>query len=212
MRKGCAGRELARFRTRSKWLVSSVFATAIMAGQAYANEATDNITTVFSPDSFTQQDKTWGDRTDVLSNLPSGFTTLIATWPNIVMEQDRHTVALSAALLPDTAYAAPYYVMVKNASAGALRDVAGVIRTADGAAITTVLPNVPFSLPATPALTALMRLGNANDLAKTGATSEISGASNSFLEQLAVPELGTMELMVAGILALAGAGPSRNSN
>jgi hypothetical protein len=85
------------------------------------------------------------------------------------------------------------------------------IRTQDGAAITTVLPNVPFLLPATPALTAQMRLGNATDLAKTGARSEIPRASNSFLEQLPVPELGTMELMVTGILALAGAGSLRIS-
>ena len=54
MRKGCAGRRPARFRTNSKWLVSSVFATALMADQAYAKEATDNITTVLSPNSFTQ--------------------------------------------------------------------------------------------------------------------------------------------------------------
>lgn len=208
MRKGCAGRRLARFRTSGKWLVSSVFATAIMAGQAYAKQATDT-TTVLSPNLFTQQDKTGG--TEVISNVPCGFTTLITTGPNIVVEQDRHTVALSAALLPDTAYSASYYVMVKNASAGARRDGAGLIRTPDGAAITTVLPNVPFSLPATPALTALIRLGNATDLAQTGARSEIPRASNSFLEQLSVPELGTMELMVTGILALAGAGRRRNS-
>ena len=127
------------------------------------------------------------------------------------MEQDRHTVALSAALLPDAAYAASYYVMVKNASGGALRDRAGLIRTADGEAITTAFPNVPFPLPATPASTALMRLDNATDLAKTRARSEISQASNSFLEQLPAPELGTMELMVTGILALAAAGRRRNS-
>jgi hypothetical protein len=101
--------------------------------------------------------------------------------------------------------------MVKNASAGALRNGAGLIRTPDGVAITTVLPNVPFSLPATPALTALMRLGKATDLANAGARSEIPRASNSFLEQLSVPELGTMDLMVTGILALAGAGRRRNS-
>ena len=205
MRKGCAGRRLARFKTSSKWLVSSVFATAVMSGQACAKEATDNITTMLSPDSITQQDKTGGDWTEVISNVPSGFTTLITARPNILMEQDRHTVALSATLLPDTAYAASYYVMVKNASAGARRDGVGLIRTPEGVAITTVLPNVPFSLPVAPALTALMRLGNATDLAKTGARSEISRASNSFLEQLPVPELGTMELMVTGILALAGA-------
>jgi hypothetical protein len=56
-----------------------------------------------------------------------------------------------------------------------------------------------------------MRLGNATDLAKTGERSEISRASSSFLEQLPVPEPGTMELMVTGILALAGAGRRRNS-
>jgi len=56
-----------------------------------------------------------------------------------------------------------------------------------------------------------MRLGYATDLAKTGARSEIPRASNSFLEQLSVPELGTMELMVTGILALAGAGSRRIS-
>ena len=195
----------------SKWLVTSVFATAIMAGQVYAKEANDNITTVLSPNSFTQQDKTGDDRTNIISNLPSGFTTLITTQPNIVMEQDRHTVAFSTALLPDTAYSTSYYVMVKNASAGALRDGAGLIRTPDGTAIKTVFPNVPFSLPATPGLMAPMRLGNATDLAKTGARSEISRASNSFLEQLPVPELGTMELMVIGILALAGVGRRRNS-
>jgi len=117
MGKECAGRRLARFRTSGKWLVSSVFATAIMAGQAYAKEATSNITTVLSPDSITQRDKSGGDCTEVTSNLPSGFTTLITTRPNFVMEQDRHTVALSAALLPDTIYAASYYVLVKNASA-----------------------------------------------------------------------------------------------
>jgi hypothetical protein len=129
------------------------------------------------------------------------------------MEQDRLTVVLSAALLPDTAYSASYYVMVKNESAGALRDGAALIRTPDGAAITTVLPNVPFSLPATQALSALMRFGNATDLAKTGARSEIPRASNSFLEQLPAPELGTRELLVTGtgILALAGAGRRRNS-
>jgi hypothetical protein len=76
------------------------------------------------------------------------------------MEQDRHTVALSAVLLPDNCLfqRLTTYVMVKNASAGALRDGAGVIRTGDGAAITTVLPNVPFSLPATPALMKLIGL------------------------------------------------------
>ena len=211
MRKGCAGRRPARFRTSRKWLVSGVFATAVMAGQAYAKEATDNITTVLSPNLITQQDKTGGDWTEVIRKLPSGFTTLITTRPNIVMEQDRHTVALSAALLSDSAYAASYYLMVKNASAGKLRDGAGLIGTMDGATITTVFPNVPFLLPATPALTALMRLGNATDLAKTGARSEISRGSNSFLEQLPVPELGTMELMVTGILALAEAGRRRNS-
>jgi len=61
------------------------------------------------------------------------------------------------------------------------------------------------------ASTALMRLDNATDLAKTGARSEISRASNSFLEPLPAPELGTMELMVTGILALAAAGRRRNS-
>src|SRR5215472_8925366 len=123
VRKGCAGRRLARFRTSTKWLVSSVFATAIiMAGQAYAKETTDNITTALSPSSFSQQDKTGGDWMEVISNLPSGFTILITTRPNIVMEQDRHTVALSAPLLPDTAYSASYYVMIKDARAGALRD------------------------------------------------------------------------------------------
>ena len=101
--------------------------------------------------------------------------------------------------------------MVKNASAGALRHGAGLIRTADGAAITTVYPNVPFSLPLTPALTALIRVGNATGLAKTDSKSGISRASNSFLDQLPVPELGTMELMVTGILTLAGAGRRRNS-
>ena len=92
MREGCCGRRLARSRTSSKWLVSSVFATAIMAGQAYAKQATDNITTVLSPNSFTQQDKTGGDWTEVISNLPSGFTTLITMRSNIVLAQDRHTV------------------------------------------------------------------------------------------------------------------------
>ena len=211
MREGCCGRRLARSRTSSKWLVSSVFATAIMAGQAYAKQATDNITTVLSPNSFTQQDKTGGDWTEVISNLPSGFTTLITMRSNIVLAQDRHTVALSAALLPVTAYSSSYYVMVKNASAGRLRDGAGLIRSADGAEIAAVLPNVPFWLPATPALTVLIRLDNTTDLAKTGARAEILRGSISFLEQLPVPELGTMEMMLTGILALAGAGRRRNS-
>jgi hypothetical protein len=57
-----------------------------------------------------------------------------------------------------------------------------------------------------------MRLANATDLAKTGARSDIPRASNSFLEQLPVPEPGTMDLTVTGILALAGAGRRRNSN
>jgi hypothetical protein len=52
--RGAPGDDWPDSRTNIKWLVSSVFATALMADQAYAKEATDNITIVLSPNSFTQ--------------------------------------------------------------------------------------------------------------------------------------------------------------
>ena len=211
MRKGCARRRRARFRTSGKWLVSSVFATVIMAGQTYAKEATENINTVLSPNSFTQQDKTGGDWTEVISNLPSGFTILITTRSNIVMEQDRHIVALWAPLLPGTAYSASYYVMVKSGSAGTHREAAGLIRHPDGMPIRTVRPNVPFSVPVTPVLTGIMTLDYGDDVAKAGGKSKSLQVSNSFLEQLPVPELGTMELISGGILVLTRVVRRRNS-
>jgi len=182
-----------------------------MAGQAYAKEATDKISTAFSSDSFARQDKTRGDWADDMSNLPSGFTTLVTMRPNIIVDQDRHTVAFAAEFLTDATYAASYYVLVNSASAGALKNSAGLVRSMDGVAITTVLPNIPFSLPATPTSTALMTLGGANDMGKAASGSEISRASGSFLEQLPVPEPGAVELMGTGILVLAGAVRRRNS-
>jgi hypothetical protein len=50
-----------------------------MTGQAYAKEATANYG-VFSPDPFAQQDNTWRDGTDVIGNLPTGFTSIRDEW------------------------------------------------------------------------------------------------------------------------------------
>ena len=206
MRKTYIGRRLAGLCVSC--LVSSVFATLIMAGPAYARPTTDS-TALFSPASLTRQDQSGGDRTPDINKLPSGFTTLTAG-RSLVFTQDPHIVTLSAAFLADATYAVPYYVMVRSGNAGMLQD-AGLIRHPDGVAIATVHPNVPFSLPATPVLTTLMAVDNATDIAKTGANSETSEVSKSFLAQLPVPELGTMELISTGILVLTEAVRRRNS-
>ena len=140
--------------TSTRWLVLGVFVTVLAAAQANAALIT-NTFIGFPPDPLTQQDKTWGGWTDVSGNLPTGFTTLIATRPNIVPGQDLHTFTLSGAILPNTTYVVSYYIMVNTPTAGMVEASAGVVQTAGGATISTVLTNVPFSLPTTSSKTGL---------------------------------------------------------
>jgi hypothetical protein len=178
-----------------------MLAAAVMAGQVQAEATTDNIATQTSAGSNGKAGATSGDLTLNIVNLPSGFT-LITIGPNVVIEHDPHTVTLSAAFLNDATYAASYYVMIESASAGTLKNGAGLVLSSNGVAIAAVRSNIPFSLPATPVLTELATLSDGPGLAKADAKAEISPASNSFLGQLPVPEPGTMELTAVGILIL----------
>ena len=191
-------------------LVFGVVATLLTVVPAHASLITNSFIG-FPPDPFVQQDKTWGGWTDVTGNLPSGFTTLITTRPNIVAGEDLHTFTLSGAFLANTTYVVSYYIMVNTSHAGMIEASAGVVQTVGGATISTVLTNVPFTLPTTSTATGLLTvpggpytLFDVTDTINTGPGSDISGFSNSFLEQVTAPEPATLAMFGTAVLAVAG--------
>jgi len=197
-----------------RWLACGVLFIALMAGRVHATVIAGSF--IGSPsDPFAQPDKTRGGSTDVIGNLPNGFTTLITTRPNIVTGGDLKTVTFSAAL-PFHATDGVWYVMVRTPNAGIVRADAGLVQTVGGATIATVLTNVPFSLPAAtgtelvPIPLGPWTLLDARDTIGRGVGSDRSVFSNSFLEQLSVPEPGMMALVGAGVVALAGFGRRRS--
>jgi hypothetical protein len=191
-------------------LVFGTVAAVLTAVPAHASLITNSFIG-FPPDPFVQQDKTWGGWTDVTGNLPSGFTTLITTRPNIVVGEDLHTFTLSAAFLANTTYVVSYYIMVNTSGVGMIEASAGVVQTVGAATISTVLTNVPFTLPTTSSATGLLTvpggpytLFDVTDTIITGSGSDISGFSNSYLEHVTVPEPGTLAMFGSAVLAIAG--------
>lgn len=187
----------------------SVFVTVFAAARAHATVISNSFLG-FPPNPFTQQDKTWGGWTDVSGNLPAGFTTLITTRSNIVPGEDLHTFTLSAAFSPNTTYVVSYYIMVNTAGVNISEAGAGVVQTVGNATISTTFTNVPYTLPATSSATGLLvipggpyTLLDVTDTITTGAGSDVSGFSNSFLENVPVPEPGTLALFGTGILGIA---------
>ena len=120
-----------RFGASTRWLVYlGLFIAFWMGGHAGASVITDSFIG-FPPDPFLQQDKTWGDWTDVISNVPTSSAS-----------RGFASIPLRSSMLLEAA-----------------------------------------------------------DTTKAG--SGISGFSNSFLEQLPVPEPTAMALFGTGVLALA---------
>jgi hypothetical protein len=163
----------------------------------------------FPSDPFVQQDKTWSGWTDVLGNLPAGFTTLIVTHPGIPAPgEDTHTFSLSGAFLPNTTYEISYQIMVNLPGVSIVDAAAGVVQTLGGGTITETLTNIPFALPTTSSSTGQLPIGSStlltvDDVIKTG-PSDVTAFSNSFTELVSVPEPGALALFGTGVLALAG--------
>ena len=197
--------------TSTRWLVLGVFVTVLAAAQANAALIT-NTFIGFPPDPLTQQDKTWGGWTDVSGNLPTGFTTLIATRPNIVPGQDLHTFTLSGAISTqhDLCRLVLHYGQHAHCRHGRSQCRCGADRRwcddFDRAHQRSLQPphniiqNWVVTVPSGP-----FKMLNVTDTVTTGAGSDISGFSNSFLEQItSTPEPGTLALFGSAALGMAG--------
>ena len=208
MSKNGSSREQLQLRgAMVKAVLCGVFVFALALGQAGAT-VISNAFLGFPPDPFTQQDKTWGGWTDVFHNIPAGFTTLISTRSGIVPGRDLHTFSLSASFLPNTTYEISYYVMVNTAGVNIVDASNGVRTTIPGASISTTFTEIPsYAITTTGASGLQALLGgpytmlHVTDIITTG-SSDITGFSNSFLENIAgIPEPGTLALLGSGILA-----------
>lgn len=190
----------------TRWTLCGVFVIALALSQASATVITDTFLG-WPPDPFTQQDKTWGGWTDVLGNVSADFTTLITTRSGIVLGQDLHTFSMSASFLPNTTYEISYYIMVNTTGVSMTQASSGVITTIPGATITTTFAESPTFSITTTSSSGLQTLPNGpytlltvTDTITTG-SSDITGFSNSFLENVTAPEPGTLALLGSGILA-----------
>ncbi len=190
-----------------KWALCSALFFAFSLGQASATDSSDAFLG-WPSEPFVQQNKTWGGWADVGENLPSDFTTLVSTRSGIVLGQDLHTFSLSASFPPNTTYLISYYIMVNTPGVSMMESSDGLRTTIPGASISTTFAEIPAFTISTPDASGLQVLSggpysmlHVTDTVTTG-DSDITGFSNSFLEQLAVvPEPGTLALFGSGILA-----------
>jgi PEP-CTERM motif len=189
-----------------KWALCGAFVFALSLGQARATNISDTFLG-WPPDPFVQLDKTWGGWADVTGNLPADYTTLISTRSGIIPGQDLHTFSLSASFLPNTTYVISYYIMVNTPGVSMIQSSSGVRTTIPGASITTTFAEVPAFTINTSGASGLQVLPggpysmlHVTDTVTTG-NSDITGFSNSFLQQIAIPEPGTLALFGSGILA-----------
>ena len=208
MWRKCSGMLLQTRSAAVKSVLCRVFVLAIALSQASATTIS-NIFIGFSPDPFTQGDKTYGGWT---GNLPGGFSTLISLRTGIVPGEDLHTASFSATFLPNTTYTVSYYIMASAPALGITEASSGVRTTIPGATIMTTFSEVPAFSISTGTASGLVMLSNGpytllhvTDVITTG-FSDITGFSNSFIQQVptaSVPESGGLAMLGTGTLAAA---------
>ncbi len=209
MYKYCSNVKLLLLGTPGKLLLCGVFVSVFALGQASADVS--NTFLGFPPDPYTQVNKTWGGWMDVTGNLPSAFSTNIATRFNIIPGQDLHTFSLSAAFAANTTYTVSYYIMVDSVGTGIVQASDGIRQTIPGATLTETFTEIPMFSITTNTFSGLQTLPNGpytllhvTDVLSTG-SSDATGFSNSFLQNTtSVPEPGALALFGSGILAVAG--------
>ena len=114
---------------------------------------------------------------------------------------------MSASFLPNTTYEISYYIMVNTTGVSMTQASSGVITTIPGATITPTFAETPAFSITTSSSRGLQTLPKGpytlltvTDTITTG-SSDITGFSNSFLENVTAPEPGTLALLGSGILA-----------